>query len=407
MSPVRVALVTRHFNVAGSLGRYSVELARYLVSAGHEVSVFSIAAVTNPELVEGAAFLPVPVALSSSGRTGRAIEVASFARNVARMLTPRRSQFDVVHARAPSTSLGDILHLSGVVEGEVRRFFEARGPVGLVRRLGDLALPVARPILTARSVLEQRALRNPSLAHIHVDSHQVEEDLLRAYAVDPGKVSVVSPGVNRDEFRPAEDREAVRRELGLPPGETMVLFCGHDFGRKGLDRAVVAVSRMRERAHLVVVGGGEASRFSALAGRLGVGDRLHFAGQRSDAWRYFQAADIFTLPTRVEMWGTTVVEAMASGVPPVVTSVAGSAEVVESGETGFVLPDFHIDLLAQMLDRLAANPGLRERMGAAARERTKALTWTEHGRRVEEAMLDLRERRSAERGQALVGAAGA
>jgi glycosyltransferase involved in cell wall biosynthesis len=151
---------------------------------------------------------------------------------------------------------------------------------------------------------------------------------------------------------------------------------------------------MREPARLVVVGGDDPAAYLKLARRLNVEERVHFTGPRTDTWRFFQAADIFLLPTRVDMWGMAIVEAMATAVPPVTTRGAGAADVIANEESGFVLAEpLDVDLLAATLDRLAADPGLRDRIGQAARKRAQSLTWDEHGRKVEAAMRSIAERR--------------
>jgi len=89
------------------------------------------------------------------------------------------------------------------------------------------------------------------------------------------------------------------------------------------------------------------------------------------------------------------VEAIATGVPPVTTRSAGAAEVIANEENGFVLPDpLDVNLLAATLDRLAADPELRHRIGQAAKKRAQTLTWDEHCRKVEAAMRDIAERRA-------------
>jgi glycosyltransferase involved in cell wall biosynthesis len=222
----------------------------------------------------------------------------------------------------------------------------------------------------------------------------VRDDILAAYDLDPGRIHVVPPGVDLDEFHPPVDRLVARREIELFGPEPLILFCGHSFKLKGLDRAVLAVRRMREPARLVVVGGDDPTAYLKLARRLGVEERVHFVGPRTDTWRFFQAADVFLLPTRVDMWGMTIVEAMATAVPPVTTWGAGAADVIANEENGFVLPEpFDVNVLAATLDRLAADPELRNRVGQAAKKRAENLTWDEHGRRVEAAMQRIAEDR--------------
>jgi glycosyltransferase involved in cell wall biosynthesis len=115
---------------------------------------------------------------------------------------------------------------------------------------------------------------------------------------------------------------------------------------------------------------------------------VRFLGGRRDAWRVFQASDAFVLPTTAEVWGATVVEAMAAGIPPIVTEVAGSAVAVEDGVTGIVLPEpFDPRTLRDAIERLAADPSLRSAMGRAAAAAAESHTWRAHGERVEEDLL--------------------
>jgi UDP-glucose:(heptosyl)LPS alpha-1,3-glucosyltransferase len=229
---------------------------------------------------------------------------------------------------------------------------------------------------------------------IHTSSRLVRDDVLSAYEIDPERIHVVTLGVDLDEFRPPADRMAARREVGLSEQEILILFCGHSFRRKGLDRAVLALGKMRESARLVVVGDDDPAPYQALAGQLGVTERLYFVGPRTDTWRFFQAADIFVLPTRVDMWGMTVAEAMATAVPPITTTGAGAADVITNERSGFVLPEpLDTGLLAMTLDRLAADSELRNRIGKAAQKRARSLTWDEHGRQVEAAMRTIAEAR--------------
>ena len=94
----------------------------------------------------------------------------------------------------------------------------------------------------------------------------------------------------------------------------MCLFVGGDWDRKGLGVAIEAVSLVRQRTpiRLWVVGRGESGRFEQLAERLGVGDHVRFFGPRADTERFYQAADIFVLPTEYETFSLVAYEAAAS-----------------------------------------------------------------------------------------------
>jgi glycosyltransferase involved in cell wall biosynthesis len=391
---MRIALVYAHFNLTGSLPREQVQLARYLVRAGHEVHAYVFAATSDPDLAPEVHFHDVPASPASDSRFGLPLHVATFARNATKLIERDRTAYDVVHGRGMSTWEQDIVHLTGVVSGERRRDQLSRDSDGFATRMKDVVLPVAAPIVLVRKFIERRILEDRVPLEIHTSSRFVRDDVLDAYELDPDRIRVATLGVDPDEFRVPVDPMAARRAVGLSEPGIVILFCGKDFKRKGLDRAVLALSKMREPARLVIVGEDDAAPYLALARGLGIAERLHFLGHRTDTWRFFQAADIFVLPTRVDMWGLTVPEAMATGVPPITTTGAGVADVIANEENGFVLSEpLDVDLLAATFDRLAADPKLRHRIGRAAQKRVRSLTWDEHGRQVETAMRNIAESR--------------
>jgi glycosyltransferase involved in cell wall biosynthesis len=103
--------------------------------------------------------------------------------------------------------------------------------------------------------------------------------------------------------------------------------------------------------------------------RAGLGGRLRRLGYREDVPALLAAADIFVLPSHFEGLPMSVIEAMLTGLPVVATNISGPREQVVEGETGFLVPPFAAAPLGVALDRLARDPALRARMGAAGRER--------------------------------------
>ncbi|HEY7196470.1 MAG TPA: glycosyltransferase family 4 protein [Gaiellaceae bacterium] len=383
---MRVALVYRHFNERGSIERQHVGLARYLVEAGHDVHVFSILETSEPDLVPGAGFHPVPVAgLGRGGWSAR--ELFSFARNSRSMAAA--GDFDCVYGRAPGCVDADILYLGGVAPGGTRRRGHSplRHAVSVGRRPGELA----------RRVVERRGVRSGGVHRFHVDSTQVADDLVRHHRIDRNRIVITPPPIDLERFRPSESPQRIRDELGIAADEAVVLFCGHDFRRKGLDRAIDALAAMERPATLLVVGKRDPEPFRRQASALGISDRVRFFGERADTERFHQIADVCVLPSRLEMWGAPVVEAMATGVPPIVSGVAGVADVVLDGETGFVLSEpFDVAELTRRLDELVGSETLRDDLGARAREAVSTYSWEVLGARLEaEIAAVAEERRSA------------
>ena len=163
----------------------------------------------------------------------------------------------------------------------------------------------------------------------------------------------------------------IRSRYGYP----LLLFVGRLRYYKGLQYLLKA---MREiEARLLVVGTGVmAGEWQALAGELGLGDRVTFLGDVSDddLSLYYHACDLFVLPAshRSEAFGLVQVEAMACGKPVVCTELGtGTSYVNVHGETGLVVPPRDPQALAGAINQLLADEGLRKRLGERGRERTK------------------------------------
>lgn len=135
------------------------------------------------------------------------------------------------------------------------------------------------------------------------------------------------------------------------------------------------------RTDLVVVGDGEQlTEYIALAGALGIGERVRFPGRiaHADVPATIQGFDVFVVPSVLdsESFGVAAVEAQACGVPVIVSDVGGLPEVVRAGETGFVVPPRDPGALAERMVELHADAALRVRLGAAGREHAvTSYTW--------------------------------
>jgi glycosyltransferase involved in cell wall biosynthesis len=105
------------------------------------------------------------------------------------------------------------------------------------------------------------------------------------------------------------------------------------------------------------------------AGELGIVRDCLFPGYQEEVGPFFSAFDVFVLPSANEGTPVTAIEALASGCPVVATRVGGIPDVVRDGEDGFLVDPGAVDDLAERLARLAADPALRARMGAAGRAR--------------------------------------
>ncbi|MDB4542919.1 glycosyltransferase family 4 protein [bacterium] len=166
------------------------------------------------------------------------------------------------------------------------------------------------------------------------------------YHTRPGRMHMLPPGVSRDRRAPEdalERRRAMRQSFGFEAQELVLLFVGSGFVTKGLDRAIHTVAKVRAeqpnvQLRLLVVGQDKPRRFKRLSKRLGVADRVNFLGGRDDIPDLLLGADLLIHPALAEAAGIVLLEAVAAGLPVVVTEVCGYAHHVKAARAGIVLP---------------------------------------------------------------------
>jgi glycosyltransferase involved in cell wall biosynthesis len=171
--------------------------------------------------------------------------------------------------------------------------------------------------------------------------------------------------------RLARRRGDLRAALNLGADDVLVLFVGRLAAEKGLGQLVRAAAGAADpRLVLAFAGSGpEAVALERSARRLGV--RLHLLGDLAEQAlaETYVAADVFALLSLHETWGVVVNEAAASGLPLVLSDRVGAArDLLRDGENGFLIGAEDVGGTAAALERLAADPALREAMGERSRE---------------------------------------
>lgn len=188
----------------------------------------------------------------------------------------------------------------------------------------------------------------------------------------PDKATVIRAGIDIGRFKAAIDGEAIRERLGVPIGVPMVTQIGNFKPQKApLDfvRVAADVHGKYPDAWFVMVGDGPLrEQAEKLAHELGVSRRMVFSGWWNDVPGLLAATTVSVLTSRHEGLPCSIVESLAAGVPVVATAVDGTVEVVRSENNGLLAAAGDIAGLARSIERLLADPGLRARMAAAARE---------------------------------------
>ena len=172
-----------------------------------------------------------------------------------------------------------------------------------------------------------------------------QPDYEACYGTEPNRFHLLPPGIDRDRLAPPtalQQRESMRKELGLTDSHVLLLMVGSGYQTKGLDRAIEGLaslpSKLRASAQLYVVGKGNARPYLKLAKKLGVEQHVHIMGARKDVPSFLLAADLLCHPSYHENTGTVILEAMAAGLPVLTTAVCGYAHYVTDAQAGMVLP---------------------------------------------------------------------
>ena len=206
-------------------------------------------------------------------------------------------------------------------------------------------------------------------------SDGVAQELRDCFPSMAGRVEVIPNGVDHAAFAPNEsERNRLRAAWGIGGEELVALFVGGDWERKGLRYAIEAVAKA-PGWHLVVVGDGDAEGYRALAERVGAGSRVRFEGVAEDTAPYYAAADSFVLPTAYETFSLVTFEAAAAGLPLLVSRVSGVDEILVQGRNGHYI-DRDGDVIAESLNTLSRDSGLRRAMGEAARADSARFDWS-------------------------------
>jgi D-inositol-3-phosphate glycosyltransferase len=225
---------------------------------------------------------------------------------------------------------------------------------------------------------------------------QGEKEMLGVlYGVPSQRITVVPCGVDTDLFRPG-DRKDVRRRLGLPLRDPVVLFVGRIEPLKGIDVLLRAVSHIEGRFRVLVIGGdgkdlARKAELASLAAELRIADKVTFldAVPHHDLPLYYNAADVCVVPSYYESFGLVAVEAMACGVPVIASRVGGLKETVRDGQTGYLVPWLCPEPFAERLELLLNNEPLRRSLGREARAAAEKFHWSEVAARVEDVYHDL------------------
>jgi UDP-glucose:(heptosyl)LPS alpha-1,3-glucosyltransferase len=276
-----------------------------------------------------------------------------------------RRGFDVVHSHENTWHGGvQTVHVLPI------RYNLFLGRTGMARCLRWLKV-VTSPRLLTYLLLEHLRYAVRRGRFIVVTSGSLEQLMSRHYPQTTPMLRLVTPGVAAVPGAASDaQRVSARQALGLPQHVPCILFVGNDYRKKGLDTLLDALGKLPSRAVLAVVGNAaHIAQYESRAGSGALAGRVFFLGAQMDMTAAYQAADCLAHPTLEDTFAMVVLEAMAHGLPVVVSSATycGIASLLTPGENALLLDDPRDPAaLATHLNMLLGNTVVRERLRAGS-----------------------------------------
>jgi len=373
---MKVAIVAEWIDAwRGGAETSTLQFIHHLMDSGIDVHVFTR---SRPSPTPGLSVHTIGGAAMSRTR-----QSVTFAHRVERRL--QASSFDIIHAITPCRG-ADIYQPRG---GTVAETVE-RNVALLQTKSGQTFKRCANHFNFKQRYqlrLEREIMASPSGPVIVAISDYVVRQLKRHYAIPDERIRKIYNGVDPDESTPEQrraHRNALREELGVAADDCLVLLVAHNFRLKGVGWWMQALAKLHldggKQVRSVVVGKGDSERWHRLAARLRIADVLTFAGPSNRVAAYRHAADVLVHPSFYDPCSRVVLEAMSTGLACVTSGWDGASEMVQDGESGFVLDDpTDVTALADRVSRLC-DPELRKRFSEAARNAVASVKMAAHCR---------------------------
>lgn len=378
---LRVAVLNRQFSsTGGGAERYSIALVEHLATR-YDIHVF---AQHIDHTWSGVTYHTVSKPLSRP----RWVNQLWFA--TATWWATRRG-FDVVHSHE-NTWHGQVqtVHVLPV------KYNLLHGLSGWSRAMRWVKIATSPRLLVYLALERGRfSLRRPRA--ILVTSNSLVPQMQEAYPASIPAIRVVTPGVERVCGRSTPDQQfQAREQLGLPVDGFCILFVGNDYRKKGLPTLLQALSKLPEDAYLAVVGNpGHIAQFRAQAQEVGLAGRVHFLGALSDVSVAYQAASCLAHPTHEDTFAMVVLEAMAHGLPVVVSCerYCGIAGLLVDEQQCLLLSDPRdAEALAAALTRFVQDAALVARLSVSALAFAQQHQWATLARQQESIYLEFASR---------------
>ena len=256
-------------------------------------------------------------------------------------------------------------------------------------------------------LLERRVYTDPKTVLILI-AHKTAAVLERFYGrID--RFPVLYIGLDHAIFNPERRhtlRGEARRQLGIPDPQFTLVLVGNDWRNKGVPVLLDALTKIRDLPiNLIIVSREDSSPCQRLIAERRLGDRVKFVPPRNDIEFYYAAADTYVGPSLEDTFAQPPAEAMACGLPVIVSSANGTSEIVTHGKDGLILTDpADFITLAAMIRDLYMNSGFRDQLGSQAARTALEYTWERNSRELVEIFREILRRKAGSSTQTVVEA---
>lgn len=353
MRQKRIAIMLPKYSRYGGVEQFGYRMATALCERGHHVDF--ICARQEVEAEPG-----VNVLVMGRPRMAKYMKMLSFANSASEMLDI--GEYDCTIGLGKTLDQ-DIMRVGGAPLREFWRYSELAFPPGPVRWWKSLRRRMSRANKLTRYIEDRQYNSGCKIVAV---SHFVRDLIVKSYPhLKAEDIEVIYNRPDFKRFRPPtpEEREAARTALGVKPQAMAVGLATSNFELKGTGPLITALRDLPDNSHLYFASGRGHAKYTRLATRLGVAERVHFLGKVADMPQFYQAMDIFALPTFYDACSNAVLEALAAGLPVMSSAANGSSfflpteNVVENPGDSRKLAEVLLRLSAQAEEN--ANSGRR------------------------------------------------
>lgn len=359
------------YPVVGGAGKIAYLSASGLVKRGHKVSVLTRKDkdLKEKEIISGIDiyrlnwfnnFFALPVSF---------LKIVNFVRSFS-----KKNNLDLIVFNQPFSAFcalwgSDLTKISKIYRYHSSWFEEFKvknniQELKITAPLSVLKWIILSPIFSAMKAMESFALRNSDT--IIVTSQYSKEKLIKFYKIDDNKIHIIPGCVDTEVFKPAENKQDLRNTLNIPQDRYVLITARNLVPRMGIDNLIFAfdvLSKICKDLYLIIIGEGKLKiKLEKLVRKLSLDKLVKFTGQleERDLVKYYQASDLFILPTKyIEHFGLVSIEALASGIPVLGTPVGGTIEIFSKFNREFLFENTNLESITQGIKKfLEKNKGI-------------------------------------------------